>query len=80
MRYLKFNIVFVLVFLLVGCNAIQKLDKSDEYKDAPTHDKRLVLPKDMNANVIENHYLVPKANSKGSTDVSIEPPKDDMGW
>ena len=81
MKYLKFNIVFFgLAFLLVGCSTIQNLDKNDEYKNATAHDKRLVLPKDMKANVIEKHYAVPKAESNGSTGVSIEPPRDNMGW
>jgi uncharacterized lipoprotein len=79
MRYLKFNIVFI-IFLLVGCSAIEKLDKSDEYKSTPAHDKRLVLLKGMSANVIENHYPLPKASSKGSAAVSIEPPGDDGDW
>lgn len=81
MKFLNFNIFFFsLAFLLVGCSTIQNLDKYDEYKKAPAHDKRLVLPKDMNAKVIEKHYAVPKAESNGSTGVSIEPPRDNMDW
>ena len=81
MKYLKFNIIFFsLTFLLVGCSALSKLDNTDEYKNAPAHDKRLILPKDMNTNVIENHYLLPKADSNHPIGVSIEPPRDGMDW
>jgi uncharacterized lipoprotein len=76
MRYLKINVVFFgLIFLLIGCSSIRKLDKSDEYKNAPLHDKKIVLPKNMNTGVIENHYPMPKAEGDSSVGVPISPPE-----
>ena len=67
MRYL-----IVLVFLLSGCSAIQKLDKSDEYKSAPAHDQKLILPRGANTKIIESHYLVPKACLLYTSDAADE--------
>lgn len=79
MKYLKINVVFFgLIFLLVGCSSIRKLDKSDEYKNAPLHDKKIVLPKNMNAGVIENHYPMPKVEGNSSVGVSIVPPESSI--
>lgn len=80
MRYFKINIVFLgLIFLLVGCSTIKKLDQSDEYKNAPAHDKKVVLPKNMNVGVIENHYPMPKAECNSPVGVSLSPPESSLG-
>ncbi|EKE01682.1 MAG: hypothetical protein ACD_21C00072G0005 [uncultured bacterium] len=78
MRYLKFSVIFGVIFLLVGCGAMRKLDKSDQYKNAPTYGKSLTLPSDMNKSVIEDHYPVPKAGDN-SSNVSILPPGSNLG-
>ena len=79
MRYLKINVVFFgLIFLLFGCSSIRKLDKSDEYKNAPLHDKKIVLPKNVKAGVIENHYPVPKAEGNSSVGVPLLPPESSI--
>ena len=79
MKYFKINIVFFsLIFLLVGCSSIKKLDQSDEYKNAPAHDKKMVLPKNMKAGVIENHYPMPKAESNSSVGVPLVPPESSV--
>ena len=79
MRYFKINIVFLgLIFLLAGCSTIKKLDQSDEYKNAPAHDKKVILPKNMSAGVIENHYPMPKAEGNSSVGVPISPPESNV--
>lgn len=75
----NFNIVFLgVIFLLVGCSAINKLDDSGEYKKASACGKPLVLPKDIDTKAIENHYPVPKAESDNPVGASILPPKSDL--
>jgi uncharacterized lipoprotein len=76
-RYLKFSF-FVLIFLLVGCNTIRKLDKSDEYKQASAQGKSIILPSDTDVGAIEDHYPVPKVQNNVPVDVSILPPKSDV--
>ena len=74
MRYLKFGFILAGVILfLTGCNAIRKLDKSDEYKKTDAYDKALVLPSDITNESIENLYPVPKVECK-DYNVSTLPP------
>lgn len=77
MRYLKYSIIFITSFLLIGCSTIRKLDKSEEYKNAPSYGKPIVLPADMKADIIENHYPVPKAQDN-SASVSVLPPGSNL--
>ena len=74
MKYLKFNNVFVLIFLLSGCGAMHNIDKSDEYKNAPSHDGHIILPKDIKTAATENHYAIPKVTHSAQHGVSIVPP------
>lgn len=75
---MRLKIIFVgMVLLLVGCKAISKLDRSDEYKKSKPHDKSLVLPQDINSSVIKNKYPMPqtkKNGKKSSLDVTVVPP------
>lgn len=78
MRNLKLSIIFVFMILsVVGCgSAVDKLDINDEYKKAASHDKSLILPNDINGNVIEDYYPVPKVeNSQQKINVSTVPPR-----
>jgi uncharacterized lipoprotein len=78
MRNLKLSIIFVFMILsVVGCgSAVDKIDIDDEYKKAAPHDKSLALPSDIDGNVIEDYYPVPKVeNSKQKVNVSIVPPQ-----
>lgn len=76
MKYLKFNIILFAIVLLSGCSTVRKLDKSDEYKNAPSHEKRIILPSDMNRAAIENYYPIPKTYSNDKrTDVALLPPR-----
>lgn len=74
MKYLKFNIVFILIFLLSGCSAMHNINKYDEYKNAPAHDKHIVLPKDINIATTENHYVLPKTTNSTHSNASVLPP------
>jgi uncharacterized lipoprotein len=74
MRYLKFIVILSSVFLLVGCSAVKKFDKSKEYKNAPADSKALVLPSGVSVETIEDHYPVPKAHHNNLDNVSILPP------
>ena len=77
MNYIRLNIVFIsMILLLVGCNTISKLDRSDEYKKARPHDQSLILPRGINSSAVENHYPIPKTeNGKRSVgNASTVPP------
>jgi uncharacterized lipoprotein len=74
MKYLKFNSIFILVFLLVGCSYVSKFDKSNEYKNAPVDGKILVLPSGVSVEKIDDHYPVPKAHRDNIDDASYLPP------
>ena len=75
MKYFKLSFILVGAALLVaGCSAINKLDKSDEYKKAEPYNKPLILPGDLNSGSIENHYPVPRVDDAGQV-VSTLPPR-----
>ncbi len=76
MKELRISVVLgCVVLLLVGCSTVRKFDRSCEYKKALPHDKVIVLPKDLNRSVIENHYPVPKIeHSEHPDDVTVVPP------
>ena len=75
MKYFKLSFILVGAALLVaGCSAINKLDKSDEYKKTKPHDKPLVLPSVLDNSSIENHYPVPRVDDAGQV-VSTLPPR-----
>lgn len=75
MRRVKFSVFFIMVLLLIGCNSMKELDKSEEYKNVSHYDENLRLPRDIPASEIENVYHIPKVNSNSPAEVSILPPR-----
>lgn len=74
---MRLNIVFIsMILLLVGCKAISKLDRSDEYKKAKPHNQSLILPSDINSKAVDNYYPIPKTENgkQPATAVSTVPP------
>ena len=60
MIYVRFSVISLLFFSLIGCNAIKKMNASDEYKHSDSHDKVLSLPKEAQSLKINDSYPVPK--------------------
>ena len=60
MIYVRFSIISLLFFALIGCNAVKKMNASDEYKYSDSHDKVLSLPKEAQSLKINDNYPVPK--------------------
>jgi len=79
MIYVRFSIISLLFFALIGCNAVKKMSAADEYRHADNHDKILSLPKEMQKVKINDDYPVPKvaeANASAeSAHVLITPPR-----
>ncbi len=75
MNHIKVNLVFIsVILLLVGCNTVSKLGRSDEYRKAKPHDQSLVLPSDINNGMIKNDYPMPNKrcnNQKTPSDLSL---------
>ena len=71
---MRYFIIVVLSLLLIGCDAIKKLDQYDEYKKTPEHNKKIALPKDMKKKATANHYVIPKAAHSGHANISVLPP------
>jgi len=70
MIYVRFSVISLLFFALIGCNAVKKMSASDDYKHADNHDKVLRLPKEMQNLKINDSYPVPevdKANAAVQT-------------
>ena len=68
MIYVRFSIISLLFFALIGCNAInKKMSTADEYTHSGNHDKVLSLPKEMQKIKINDSYPVPIAG-QASTD------------
>lgn len=74
----KLILILIIVISLIGCSTLKKLDNSDEYKNAPSHDKAIVLPKNINVAAIENHYPVPKAENSSLAGASTLPPESSL--
>jgi hypothetical protein len=75
MRQVKYSVFFIIALLLIGCNSVKELDKSEEYKNVSHYDESLRLPSDMPANTIENVYPIPKVYSSSPAEVSMLPPR-----
>lgn len=60
MIYVRFSIISLLFFALIGCNAVKKMGAPDEYRHTDNHDKILSLPKEMQEVKINDGYPVPK--------------------
>lgn len=79
MIYVRFSIISLLFFALIGCNAVKKMNTSDEYKHSDGHDKVLSLPKEAQSLKINDSYPVPKVTkvdtAAESTNVLTLPPR-----
>ena len=79
MIYVRFSVILLLFFTLIGCNAVKKMNTSDEYKHSDNHDKVLSLPKEAQSLKINDNYPVPKITRADaaveSAHVLILPPR-----
>lgn len=66
---IRFSIISLLFFALIGCNTINKISASDDYKHADSHDKVLSLPKEIQKAKINDSYPVPEVDQ---TNISIK--------
>lgn len=75
MRNLKIFIGLCSVILITGCGTIKKFDTSNEYQQAVRYEKPLVLPRELQGNIIATDYEIPEVGETNhSHDVSIVPP------
>jgi len=81
MKILRFFVPFVCtIFFVAGCvSTMEKLDKCDEYKKSSPHNDPLVIPKDLNSSVIEDHYPMPEVKCKDEIHSSVVPPGSQIG-
>ena len=72
---LRFIFLSCAVFFIVGCEStLDKFSKSDEYKKSVSHNDPLVIPKDLNKEVIEDRYPMPRVECEDEGHSSVIPP------